>query len=110
MLSLNKLPLLLELQCSKTVVVIYKQYSIKRIKLTLTIVISFSVTLGDVALATVSSLVAMSEARDRSNTHVLGSEVFVLEIIVNLSIVHVMVLTLVLLLFQNDLVELLRYD
>ena len=94
MLSLNGLSLILELISGNSVIIVFA------------IIIALGVTLGDVALATIAGLVTVGEAGDGTDSHVLSSEVLVLKVIENFTIVHVGILTLVLAGSLHDLVEL----
>jgi hypothetical protein len=93
-LSLNGLSLVLELISGNSVIIVFA------------IIIALGVTLGDVALAAITSLITVSEARDGADSHVLSSEVLVLKVIENLTIVHVGILTLILTGSLHDLIKL----
>jgi len=93
-LSLNGFSLVLQLVSGESVIIVF------------TIIIALGVTLGDVALAAITSLITMSEARDGTNSHVLSSEVLVLKVIENLAVVHVGILTLILTGSLHDLIKL----
>jgi hypothetical protein len=93
-LSLNGLSLVFELISGNSVIIVFA------------IIIALGVTLGDVALATIAGLISVSEAGDGTDSHVLSSEVLVLKVIENFTIVHVGILALVLAGSLHDLVEL----
>jgi hypothetical protein len=57
-------------------------------------------------LASIAGLISVSEAGDGTDSHVLSSEVLVLKVIENLTIVHVGILALVLAGSLHDLVQL----
>ena len=96
MFSLDSFALIFEFESSHFVEIVFP------------VIIPLGVALGNIGLAAVSCLITMGETRDRSHTHILGSEVLVLEVVEDLAEVHVVVVATLLLLFLKYFVKLLH--
>ena len=98
MFSLDSFALIFEFKSSHSVEIVFS------------VIIPLGVALGNIGLAAVSCLITVGETRDRSHTHILGSEVLVLKVIEDFTEVHIVVVATLLLLFLKYFVKLLNND